>query len=152
VNCIYWTKKYPRLVTKAWLKDQAVAKSVSHLSVIGDISCDIEGSIEITKDATMPDHACFTYFPDTDIFEDRICRDGLTVMAIDNLPCEFPKEASMFFSNILKEFANDIVSADFDSPFETLELPYPVKKALILHRGCLTPDYTYMKQFIDKEQ
>ncbi len=148
VNCIYWTSKYPRLVTKAWLREQAAAAKVLRPSVIGDISCDIEGSIEITKDATMPDHACFTYFPETDRFEDEICQTGVTVMAIDNLPCEFPKEASMFFSDILKNYVNDIAAADFGKPFETLSLPYPIKKALILHNGQLTPDYEYMRQFI----
>ncbi len=148
VNCIYWTAKYPRLVTRAWLKEQAAANQTQRPSVIGDISCDIEGSIEITKDATMPDHACFTYFPETDRFEDKICRTGVTVMAIDNLPCEFPKEASMFFSDILKGFVHDIVTADFGKSFAALALPYPVKKALILHNGQLTPDYEYMRQFI----
>ena len=148
VNCIYWTEKYPRLVTKDYLKEQAASGSDSNLSVIGDISCDIEGSIEITKDATMPDHACFTYFPETDTFEDGIPADGITVMAIDNLPCEFSKESSMFFSNVLKEFANDIICEDFTNSFEELDLPYPIKKALILHNGQLTKDYTYMEKFI----
>lgn len=148
VNCIYWTEKYPRLVTKNYLKEKAVSGSDSNLSVIGDISCDIEGSIEITKDATMPDHACFTYFPETDTFEDGIPADGITVMAIDNLPCEFSKESSMFFSNVLKEFANDIICEDFGNSFEELALPYPIKKALILHNGQLTKDYKYMEKFI----
>lgn len=148
VNCIYWTEKYPRLVTKDYLKAQAASGADSNLSVIGDISCDIEGSIEITKDATMPDHACFTYFPETDTFEDGIPANGITVMAIDNLPCEFSKESSMFFSNVLKGFTKDIICADFNKTFDELDLPFPIKKALILHNGQLTTDYTYMKRFI----
>lgn len=148
VNCIYWTEKYPRLVSKAYLKNQYVAGSPFNLSVIGDISCDIEGSVEITKDATMPDNACFTYSPGSDDFEDGIVKDGITVMAIDNLPCEFPKESSMFFSNVLKTFADDIVTADFSQSFDKLALPYPIKKALILHNGQFTPDYTYMKNYL----
>lgn len=148
VNCIYWTEKYPRLVTKAYLKAQSASGTDSKLMVIGDISCDIEGSIEITKEATMPDHACFTYFPETDAFEDGIPANGITVMAVDNLPCEFSKESSIFFSNVLKEFAKDIVCEDFSSAFEELDLPYPIKKALILHNGQLTEDYKYMEKFI----
>ncbi len=148
VNCIYWTDKYPRIITKSWLQDQEKRNETSCLSVIGDISCDIEGAIEITKDATMPDNACFTYHPGTDSFDEGTVKSGITVMAIDNLPCEFPKESSMFFSNVLKGFANDIVSADFSKPYEALNLPYPIKKALILQNGQLTPDYTYMEQFL----
>jgi len=145
VNCIFWTEKYPRLVTKDYLKAQEVSHADSNLSVIGDISCDIEGSIEITKETTMPDHACFTYFAETDTFEDGIPAKGITVMAIDNLPCEFSKESSMFFSNILKAFVDDIISADFGKSFDELDLPYPIKKALILHNGHLTTDYRYME-------
>ncbi|PIE61740.1 MAG: hypothetical protein CSA29_01845 [Desulfobacterales bacterium] len=148
VNCIYWTDKYPRIITNSWLQDQEKRNEKLHLSVVGDISCDIEGSIEITKDATMPDNACFTYHPGTDSFDDGIVENGITVMAIDNLPCEFPKESSMFFSNVLKGFANDIVNADFSKPYDEINLPYPIKKALILQNGELTPDYTYMEQFI----
>lgn len=148
VNCIYWTPDYPRLVTKKYLKERNTADGKSGLTVIGDISCDIEGSIEITKDATMPDNACFTYFPDTDNFKNGITKGGITVMAIDNLPCEFSKEASIFFSNVLKGYANDIVSADFSQPFDQLALPYSIKKALILHNGQLTDDYKYIKQYI----
>ena len=54
----------------------------------------------------------------------------------------------MFFSNVMKEFAGDIVSADFGKTFEKLKLPYPIKKALILHNGQLTDDYTYLEEFI----
>ena len=96
----------------------------------------------------MPDNACFTYLPGTGTFEDGITKDGITVMAIDNLPCEFSKESSMFFSQVLKGFAPDIVNADFDASFDALALPYAIKKALILHKGQFTPDYEYMKDFI----
>lgn len=148
VNCIYWTTKYPRLVTKAYLHDQTISGMGSKLSVIGDISCDIEGSIEITKVGTMPDNACFTYFPEADVFEGGIQQKGITVMAVDNLPCEFSKESSMFFSNVLKDFADDIVCADFGKPFDELKLPHPIKGALILHNGDLTRDYKYLEKFL----
>jgi Alanine dehydrogenase/PNT, N-terminal domain len=147
VNCIYWTPDYPRLVSKQYLKEQYNADTKSRLAVIGDISCDIEGSIEITKDATMPNNACFTYFPGTDSFENGITKRGITVMAIDNLPCEFSKEASIFFSNVLKGYADDVISTDFTQPFDQLPLPYPIKKALILHNGQLTDDYKYIEQY-----
>jgi saccharopine dehydrogenase (NAD+, L-lysine-forming) len=148
VNCIYWTEDYPRIVTKTGLQSLATGGKPFRLSVIGDISCDIEGSIEITRDATMPDNACFTFHPDSQVFEDGIGKTGVTVMAIDNLPCEFPKESSMFFSSVLKTFAPDILSADFSKPFEALSLPYPIKAALILQNGEFTPDYAFMKQFL----
>lgn len=148
VNCIFWTPKYPRIVTKKYLKEQYEKTGKTRPSVVGDISCDIEGSIEITQKSTMPDNPCFTYFPDGDSFVDKIDKNGVTVMAVDNLPCEFPKESSMFFSKVLKGFVNDIVSADFSLSYDQLDLAFPIKKALILHNGRLTKDYEYMKAFL----
>ncbi len=148
VNCIYWTEDYPRLVTKEYLKRDTIIRSNLNLKVVGDISCDINGSIEITKEATMPDKPSFTYFAKEDRYEDGVSRLGVTVMAVDNLPCEFPKESSMAFSEVLKDFINGIASADFDANFDELDLPEPIKKGLILQNGQFTKDYEYMKDFL----
>ena len=52
VNCIYWTPDYPMLVTKDWLRENWT--SSSRMKVIGDITCDIEGSIECNLKAASP--------------------------------------------------------------------------------------------------
>lgn len=148
VNCIYWTEDYPRFVTKKYLKNETILKSNLPLKVIGDITCDINGSIEITHKATMPDHPTYTYFAEDDRFEDGTQRTGVTVMAVDNLPCEFPKESSKEFSSVLKNFVNDMISADFKQDIDRLKLPYPLKQGLILHKGELTKEYLYMNEFI----
>ncbi len=150
VNCIYWTEKYPRLVTKSYLKQRTVLESTPRLQVIGDISCDIDGSIEITHKATKPDHAFFTYFAGEDRFADGVEALGTTVMAVDNLPCEFPRESSLEFSRVLRDFVPAIAGADFGRPIDTLGLPFPVRQALLLHRGEFTADYAYMKDFLRK--
>ena len=148
VNCVYWTEKYPRLITCQNLKDYQAGTNKSGLQVIGDISCDIKGSIEITQASTKPDNPCYTYYDDDDEYIDGIQDSGITVMAIDNLPCEFPKEASTSFSSVLKVFVNDIVSVDFEKEFKDLNLPDEIKKAVILQNGALTPDYQYLAAFL----
>jgi saccharopine dehydrogenase (NAD+, L-lysine forming) len=148
VNCILWTNKNPRLITKYYLRNNSDIK----LKVIGDISCDILGGIQITNDVTDPANPCYTYFPKLDRYEEGTKRDGITVMAIDNLPCEFPKEASEEFSHVLKNFVFEIYHADFDKSFEELELAYPIKKALIVHKGKLTKEYLYINQYLKSEQ
>jgi saccharopine dehydrogenase (NAD+, L-lysine-forming) len=150
VNCIYWTEKYPRLVSKEYLKNRTVMESTPRLQVIGDISCDINGSIEITREATKPDAAYYTYFAEEDRFADGVQPLGVTVMAVDNLPCEFPRESSIEFSSVLREFVPGIVAADFDRATEELELPQPIRKALVLHQGVFAPEYRYMNEFIKK--
>lgn len=147
VNCILWTNKNPRLVPKKYLAENPTTK----LKVIGDISCDLLGGIEITNDVTDPSNPCYTYFPDRDKYENGITKDGISVMAIDNLPCEFPKEASAEFSHVLKNFVYEIYHADFEKSFDKLELSYPIKKALILHKGKLTKDYLYLNQHLKSE-
>ncbi len=145
VNCIYWTPAYPRLVTRKFLQS---ANNNNKLQVIGDISCDVDGSIEITHKVTYPDKATFTYRADSDNFIDGTSAGGTTVMAVDNLPCEFSRESSAEFSKVLKEFVKPIADADYTVDFDQLDLPYPIKKALILHRGELTPDYEYIREYL----
>lgn len=152
INCIYWTEKYPRLLTKEYLKNQAAFLKYPNLGMIGDISCDIDGSIEITHKVTMPDNPSFTYFGGEDRFVDGISAGGVSVMAVDNLPCEFPKESSEAFSEVLLDFVSGISGTDYSSEFSSLTLPDPAKRALILHRGELTDDYEYMKSFISEKK
>jgi alpha-aminoadipic semialdehyde synthase len=120
------------------------------LLVIGDISVDVNGAIEITYKATDPGNAFYTYQPDNDKFEDSIKKEGITIMAVDNLPCEFPKESSKEFSSILKNYVYEIVNEDFNKSFEELSLSNPIKKALILQNGELTKDYQYLKKYLNK--
>jgi alpha-aminoadipic semialdehyde synthase len=147
VNCIYWTEKYPRLVTKDYLNQH----SDGNLSVIGDISCDIEGSIEITHKSTYPDSATYTYFPVEKQFKDGTLRNGITIMAVDNLPCEFSKESSIEFSRVLRKFIPLLIQENFNVSLEELKLPASIKRGLILHQGKLTEDYIYMKNYLKKE-
>lgn len=148
VHGIYWSEAYPRFVTKKYLKNETILKSNLPLRVIGDISCDIKGSIEITHKATKPNMPTYTYFPQDDRYEDGTQRSGITVMAVDNLPCEFSKESSQAFSTALKEFVVSIAQENFAQTLEELKIPYPLKKALILHNGEFTPEYQYMKEFL----
>lgn len=148
VNCIYWNECYPRLVTKEYVKNETALRSNLTLKVIGDISIDIGGAIEFTHKATKPDVPTFTYFPREDRFEDGTQRLGITVMGVDNLPCEFSRESSTAFSTILKDYVNDMVSVDYKQDFDNLELPEPIRKAMVLHHGEFPPDYDYMKEFL----
>jgi saccharopine dehydrogenase (NAD+, L-lysine-forming) len=150
VNCIYWDEKYPRLVTKHLLSRKNFLKPENKLIVIGDISCDINGAVEITYKPTEPGNAFYTYFQDNGNYKDGIQKGGITIMAVDNLPCEFPKESSIEFSSIVKNYIFEIVREDFSRHYEELSLSNPIKKALILHNGKLTRDYLYLNKYLSK--
>ncbi|MCK4902388.1 MAG: hypothetical protein KAS76_03440 [Thermoplasmatales archaeon] len=146
MNCIYWDKQYPRLITKDYLKKNYDENF--KLQAVGDISVDINGAIEFTEKSTSPDRPEFIYNPLSDEIKDGHQGDGIVVMAVDNLPCEVPKESSREFSDSLLRFIPSIATADFSVDFESLSLPHEIKKAVILHHGKLTPDYQYINKFL----
>jgi alpha-aminoadipic semialdehyde synthase len=148
MNCIYWNTPYPRLVTKEYLKHAFKAHKKLPLQIIGDISVDINGAIECTSKTTTPDNPVFVYNPLTDTVHDGYRGEGVVVMAVDNLPCELPRESSTEFSNVLHRFVPAIMKADFTVDFSELALPPTLKKAVILYKGQLTPDYQYINKFL----
>ena len=150
MNTIYWEDRYPRLVTKKWTRANYGPDKRPRLQVIGDISCDIEGSIELTLKAPMPDKPCFVFDPQTGEVHDGIEGDGPVIMAVDNLPCELPRESSEHFSMVLRDMMPAVGQADFRSDFEGLHLPPHLKKAVITHRGELTPGYRHLQEALDK--
>jgi len=147
INAIYWEEKYPRLVTKEDLKKLYLDSP--KLKVIGDISCDVEGAIEATIKCTEPGDPVFIY----DVESGRAIKGytgrGPLILAVDILPSELPREASIYFSHVLKNFIPAVVNADYSLPFEKLNLPPELKRAVIVHRGELTPDYKYLEKFIE---
>jgi saccharopine dehydrogenase (NAD+, L-lysine-forming) len=148
MNCIYWTPRYPHFVTKKSLKGLWQKKTAPHLKAVGDISCDVEGAIEFTVCPTNPGNPVYTYDPLEDRFADGIKGRGVAVMATDNLPAELSLESSIFFSDALSTFIPDVALADYPERFEECNLPFPIKKAVILYKGKFTPGYAYMKEFI----
>jgi alpha-aminoadipic semialdehyde synthase len=147
INCVYWDKRYPRLVTKQYLK-RLHAKGKPRLTVIGDISCDVEGSVECTLKPTEIDDPLFVYNPEDEKITMGYKSEGMLVMAVDILPAELPRDSSDGFADVLVNFVKPIADADFNEHFDDLDLPKPIKKALILHRGELTPDYKYIEEFL----
>ncbi len=144
-NCVYWDSRYPRLVTERDIKNlwEGVNKN---LRVIADISCDIEGAIEINKRVTTPGNPVYVWNVEDGKTYDGVAGKGPVVLAVDNLPCEFPKESSAFFSRILLPFIPEIANCNWDKKLEDLDLSYPLKKAVIVHEGELTPEYKYLER------
>lgn len=147
VNCIYWDQRYPRLLTKDYT-EQIFREGKPKLKVVGDITCDPDGSVEITHRGTEIENPVFVYNPFTRKPSDGFKGEGLLVMAVDILPSELPRDASEFFSEVLHRFVAPIAKADFDQPFAKLKLPNPIRKAMILHKGELTPEYEYLRKYV----
>jgi alpha-aminoadipic semialdehyde synthase len=149
MNCVYWSARYPRLVTKEFLKKSFKKKEQLRLRVIGDISADVNGAIECNEKTTSTDNPVFVYNPNTDSIQDGFAGDGVVVMSVDNLPCELPRESSQEFGEALLRFIPEIMKADFTVPdFDTLALPSEIKNAVILYQGKLTPNYQHINKYL----
>ncbi|PNX54109.1 MAG: hypothetical protein BV458_01015 [Thermoplasmata archaeon M9B2D] len=149
MNCIFWSNRYPRLLTKDYMKKSFLMSEKPRLRVIGDISADVNGAIEFTEKTTSPDTPVFVYNPISDTITDGYTGDGVVVMAVDNLPCELPKESSESFSQTLLRFIPGIMNADFTvDDFNMVALPDEIKNAVILYRGKLTPEYQYINKYL----
>jgi saccharopine dehydrogenase (NAD+, L-lysine-forming) len=146
VNCIYWDRRYPQLVTKDWLKAHWTKGNM--LRVIGDISIDVNGAIECSEKATDPGNPIFTYDAKTGAIADGWQGNGPVVMAVDTLPSELPREASTYFGNQLMPYVIDIARADYHKSFADLYLPPPIKRSVIVHEGKLTPDFEYIQKYL----
>ena len=147
INCIYWDQRFPKLLTKEFLK-KMFAKGRPKMAVIGDISCDVEGSVECTMKPTVIEDPLFVYDPSSGEIKMGHEGEGMLVMAVDILPAELPRDASNGFGDVLVNFVKPIADADFNESFEDLDLPKAIKKGLILHKGELTPDYKYIEEFL----
>jgi alpha-aminoadipic semialdehyde synthase len=147
-NASFWDTPYPRHVTKENLKKLYSGTNNPSLRVIGDISCDVDGGIECTVKATDPGNPVYVYEPQSDTILDGVSGNGPVIMAVDNLPSELPKDASIYFSSVLRDFIPALVKTDFSVKFDNLDLPYALKKAVIVHNGELTDDYSDLKKYL----
>ena len=147
MNCIIWSSKYPRTTTKSLIKK--VYKEHKTLQVIGDITCDPNGSIEFSKE-TWIDDPVYIYNPETEAIADGFEGEGIAVMAVTNLPCEFSADASIQFGGDLAPFYKNIVSADYKKSFADSELAPEIKRAVIMWKGEFIEEFEYMKEFIEQ--
>jgi len=146
INAIYWEEKYPRLVTKEFVN----SNQLNNLFAIADLSCDINGSIEVTEKATLSDNPVFVYNPKTNSIRDGFDGEGIALMTVDNLPAEIPVESSEWFSKSLMPLVPKLFDADYSKSFDELDLIPELKNACIVYKGELTPNYKYLEEFLTK--
>ncbi|MEL6624249.1 MAG: hypothetical protein AAFY70_10190 [Bacteroidota bacterium] len=147
LNCILWAPSFPRLMTRAQSKSWYAKHQT--LQVIGDVTCDPEGAIQFSAE-TWIDDPVFIYNPETNQSTNGFEGEGIAVMAVTNLPCEFSADASTRFSDELKPFLPAIFLADYNADHvHEADLPPEIQGATILWKGNFTEPYAYMEEFIN---
>ncbi|MEJ5303606.1 MAG: bifunctional lysine ketoglutarate reductase /saccharopine dehydrogenase family protein [Bacteroidales bacterium] len=149
INGMYWDARYPKILTRDYMLRHHGAGARPKLVVVGDITCDPNGSVEATLQGTEPDDPIYVYNPEKHEITFGYEGEGLQVMAVDILPSELPRDSSIAFSTMLRPFVRAIAQANYNAknPDEA-GLPAPIRRALIVCRGQLTPEYSYLTQYL----
>lgn len=146
VHGAFWEPSQPVLVRRDQLQSLFAADPQPKLRVIGDITCDINGSIAATVKPTDSGDPVYVYDPETGGTASGVKGRGVVVLAVDNLPCELPIDASQFFGDSLVRFVGPLARCDWDAPLDRLDLPPELRRAIIVHRGELVPAYRYLEE------
>ena len=118
-----------------------LAKEDSRISVVADISCDIADPIASTLRPSKVATPIYGYDANTGLEVDYMNENAIAVMAVDNLPCELPKDASEDFGNeLIKHVLPALVGAD---PKRIIE-----RASQTDLNGNLMPDFAYLEDYL----
>ncbi len=112
-----------------------------NIKVVADVSCDIDGPVASTiKPSTIAD-PIYGYDPSTEKETDFKNPNAIAVMAVDNLPCELPNDASIGFG---KMFAKHVIPAFFNQDIDGV-----LERARMTKNGSLTKLFSYLQGYVD---
>ncbi|WGH75391.1 NAD(P)-dependent oxidoreductase [Tenacibaculum tangerinum] len=115
------------------------------IKYVADISCDINGPVASTLRASTIADPIYGYNPETASEIDFKDENAITVMAVDNLPCELPKDASEGFGNM---FLEHVVPAFFNNDKDGIL----ARSQMTTATGKLTERYAYLQNYVDGKE
>lgn len=114
------------------------------INLVADVSCDIDGPVASTiRPSTIAD-PFYGYDPETEKEVPFNAKNAITVMSVDNLPCELPKDASEGFGDT---FLEHVIPAFFNEDERGI-----LKRAKMTEKGKLTKRYEYLQDFVDGKE
>lgn len=139
INGMYWEEDIPPLFFQ---KDTRL-KNNFDIKVIADITCDVEGSVPITMEATDIYNPTFGWSRGAQKQVEPYGDDTIDVMAVTNLPTEMPKNASEEFGGLMLEHILPLlIEGDQDDI---------IKRAQMTNQGKLTDTFSYLQDFVDEK-
>lgn len=137
IAAAYWDPKAPVLFNAEDMKQQDF-----RISMISDITCDIDGSIPSTKRASTIAEPFYDYNPETGDLEPPFSfKKNITVQAVDNLPNELPKDAS-------RDFGRNLIDKVFPSLFGE-DTEGIIERASVTKNGKLMERFSYLRDFAE---
>lgn len=126
----------PDILTLEMLK-----KSDFKIKVVADISCDVEGPIACTLRASTIAEPFYGFLPSENKEVPYTHPGSIMVMAVDNLPCELPKDSSEGFGEM---FMEHVIPAFFNGDKDGI-----LARAKMTENGKLTPRFSYLQDYVD---
>jgi len=114
------------------------------IKVVADISCDIDGPVASTIRPSTIAEPIYGYDPATESETDYKAEDAIAVMAVDNLPCELPRDASVGFG---EAFSKHVIPSFFNKDKDGI-----LQRARMTQNGRLTPRYAYLQDYVDGQE
>lgn len=140
IACHYWSAEAPFLFTREDARDHRLA-----LRVIGDISCDIDGPVACTiRPSTIKD-PLYGYDPVSESEVNFKDTEAIGVMAVDNLPCELPKDAS-------EDFGEELIEKVFPHLLGDDSDKIIWRGTQTLFSGELAPHFNYLEGYVKGEE
>lgn len=136
IACHFWDPRSPELLTRGDLQDPGIP-----IRIIADISCDIHGPIASTIRASTIEEPFYGYDPFTGKETTPFKPDVITVMAVDNLPGELPRDASADFGEALTEHVIPELAGKTGTGM--------LERATIAEGGSLTPHFAYLQEYLE---
>jgi alanine dehydrogenase len=137
IPCHFWSNKSPFIVTKEDFRNPNLK-----LSVVADISCDIDGPIACTIRPSKIADPIYGYNPITEKEDDFMNPGVIAVMAVDNLPCELPLDASEDFGNeLMRNVLPVLLKSDPDHIIE--------RASETSLEGKLTEHFSYLQAYLE---
>jgi alanine dehydrogenase len=118
--------------------------SAFNIQLVADISCDVDGPVASTLRASTIAAPMYGYNPKTETEVDYREEDAIVVMAVDNLPCELPKDASEGFGEM---FLQHVIPAFYNNDKEGV-----LERAKMTENGKLTERFSYLQDFVDGKE
>lgn len=135
IPCHFWSSKSPYILTRETLLNEK-----NRLKVVGDISCDVNEPIACTIRPSKIGNPIYGYDPVQNTEVDFLSKGAIAVMAIDNLPCELPLDASEDFGNeLIKHVIPKLLGDDPDAVIE--------RASETNLDGKLMPNFKYLEDY-----
>lgn len=109
---------------------------------VADISCDIDGPVACTLKPSTIDDPFYGYDAKSATVVDHKDDNAIGVMAVDNLPCELPRDASLSFG---KDLLKHVLPALFNGDAEGV-----LYRATECEGGRLAPNFKYLESYIEQ--